>query len=337
MHIYSPYRLQDDQDTRMQTSPLADNTGQWVSYWAYSTLREPIDFWVYRSSVKNNTLHILLEPTQNPYTSIVYQGQTIPINLDHIDLTQKHTISVLKWDTRFKTLEHISSVSSALRVHFDIHISWDDNWPFPTNSMSDFAEKILANKTEANMPMKYFTVDQSVKIQFDNKLGSYIILMPDNGTQTLSLDIMVDYPGSSIGKQRIITDINPDIFMDKISWARTNAYGSRQRILWRLNTFPFLKNLSHNFDYQNVFAFTKSRLINPKPEFFTESGIYSEVMYHAVMDMLWALAIDIKRENTPGHRFVWRIITFANSHENDIAMLRMLESGEIPTHTVSQT
>ena len=315
--------------------PTVENSWEWKNVdWTSKTISEIIDFWYFQWSFwwENN---ISIYPTSNQFCSVIDWKWNIPIELENIS-SAHHRLEVVKWEQKkLDILEHISSVSSALWVNFDIDIKWVETWPTLEDSINLFASKIDEKLEKQNNDFKYFTVEKSIKIEFPGKRWSYIMLLPDDWSNKLILDLSIKYPWKSIWEQRIVFEVNDEDYLNYVSKARTNAFWRNQKALKILNSkyFPateYIRNNFLNFWYDNVFAFDENNIINPIDTFSREDWIYTEVLYHNILDLLWALWIDSKIDWEHWYRFLWKVVAFANSHENDLTMMNMMKNWNIP-------
>ena len=314
--------------------PTVENTWDGNFFdWTSNTLSNQIIFWDFQWSFwwKNN---ISLLPTENQFCSVIDWRWKIPIELDNIS-SARHRLEVVEWwQTKLNILEHIMSASAALWVNFEIDIKWVNTWPTLESSINLFASKISKNLEKQDKDFKYFTVEKPVKIEFSWKRWAYIMLYPDDWSNKLILDLSIKYPWKSIWEQRIVFEVNDKDYLKYVSKARTNAFWRNQKILSLINSdfspTNFIRGNFLNFWYDNVCAFNEDKIINPKKDFIGSNWIYTEVIYHNVLDLLWALWIDSKIDWENWYRFLWKVVAFANSHEQDLEVMNMMKNWDIP-------
>ena len=317
-----------------RVEPTIENPWRGKSFdWISKTIADTIEFWCFRSTFwwKSN---ISLHPTQNNFCSVITEDwKEIPIELWNTSLALNR-LDIVSWKkTKLGILEHISSVSSALGVNFNIDIKWKKHWPTLEDSIHLFASKIDESLVKQENNFKYFTVEKPVKIEFWGKRWAYIMLFPDNWDNKLILDLSIKYPWKSIWEQRIVFEVNNEDYLQYVSKARTNASWNNLTYLKILNSKLLPTNLLRkhvvDFWYDNVLAFNENQIVNPKDNFTREDWIYTEVIYHNVLDILWALWIDSKLDWETWFRFTWKVVAFANSHEHDLQAMNMMKNWDI--------
>jgi len=318
-----------------RVEPTIENPWRGKSFdWISKTIADIIEFWYFRSTFWWES-NISFHPTQNTFCSVIAKKwKQIPIELDNIS-SAHHRLEVVEWkETKLNILEHISSISSALGVNFNIDIKWANSWPTLEDSIHLFASKINESLVKQEKDFKYFTVEKPTKIDFCDKRWAYIMLFPDNWDNKLILDLSIKYPWKSIWEQRIVFEVNDEDYLQYVSKARTNAFWTNEKLLKILNSkfLPtnYIRNNFLDFWYDNVLAFNENKIINPKDNFTREDWIYAEVLYHNILDILWVLWIDSKLDWETWFRFTWKVVTFANSHEHDLKVMNMMKNWDIP-------
>jgi len=149
--------------------PIIENSWKGKIFdWTSKTISDKIDFWYFKWSFwwENN---ISLYPTKNQFCSVIGWNWKTPIELNNISSIH-HRLEVVEWpQTKLDILEHISSVSVALWVNFDIDIKWEETWPTLESSINLFASKISKKLEKQDNNFKYFTVQRPTKIEFSWK------------------------------------------------------------------------------------------------------------------------------------------------------------------------
>ena len=120
-------------------------------------------------------------------------------------------------------------------------------------------------RTSALGIRKTFTVAEPTRIDFENKRGSYAILLPAEGNHELIIDVMVSYPGA-IGTQRARVKITEDVMQRYVAGARTPSYGFRRKLLHILDATPSLQKIV-NIDTSKTVSIGQKGIINPRTEY----------------------------------------------------------------------
>lgn len=272
-------------------------------------------------------INISLLPSDNTGRYIDYKWVRIPI---HIDNTAKwvHNITLVQDRIRFRIVEHILSITGGLNIDYNIAINWANNMPTEHNCIEDYLIKIQDNIVDTWKEIEYFTVNEPVKI--NGPKGSYIILIPaKDGEKKMTIDLSLSHATKSIGNQRIVIDIDDEMF-SRLASARTNAYWLRQKLLFHSNKIPFLNNF-FSISTNNVFMFNKEKNINPKDDIkMREKNIYLELVFHEVLDKLGARWLWMQ----DGKRFCGTIITYKASHDLDLDLIQAIEQWHISTTSI---
>lgn len=174
---------------------------------------------------------------------------------------------------------------------------------------------------------KTFTVAEPTRIDFENKRGSYAILLPAEGNHELIIYVMVSYPGA-IGTQRARVKITEDVMQRYIAGARTPSYGFRRKLLHILDVAPSLQKIV-NIDTSKTVSIDQKGIINPRIE-YEFNGSNLELLMHEVLDKLGAYGIPLD----DCARFVGTIMVFAAGHGHDLAVIRSMQNGDIKTKRI---
>lgn len=161
---------------------------------------------------------------------------------------------------------------------------------------------------------KTFTVAEPTRIDFENKRGSYAILLPAEGNHELIIDVMVSYSGA-IATQRARVKVTEDVMQRYVAGARTPSYGFRRKLLHILDVAPSLQKIV-NIDTSKTVSIDQRGIINPRTE-YEFNGANLELLMHEVLDKLGAYGIPLHG----GARFVGTIMVFATGHGHDLLVM----------------
>ncbi len=323
--------LKDIKDTlswRETITPVFDNTWKGKVIADTKTLVEEINFPNQETTFWKKDISITLSPTTNLSNTLFLNWEKVDLNLDN-SIVKNHQIIIVLKNTKFKIIEHILWISTWLWVTFDVHINWWDSFPTKENLIYEISKQII--KTDIiwkEKNAKTFTVSEPTKIIFPWKQNSYIMLLPDEWEWKLIFDKVISYPWKSIWTQRIVCEINDEVFLNYISKARTNAPWLRWKLFKIWKYLPVYKRF-YNITPDSVFIFSKNKLKNPYPDFFNDNWDYTELVFHNILDILWAFWLDLNLFNEKWYRFVWKIVSYKNSHSDDIEMLKLIKNGKI--------
>ncbi|MBP7773676.1 UDP-3-O-acyl-N-acetylglucosamine deacetylase [Candidatus Gracilibacteria bacterium] len=243
----------------------------------------------------------------------------------------KNNIGMLVNRTRVQIMEHVIGVLAGLGVDADIILQssllFSQSVSLPTKI--DCAQEYIDTLLKEGMistrgTRKTFTVVEPTMIDFENKRGSYALLLPAEDAQDLTIDVMVSYPGA-IGTQRLRVKINDEVMRRYIAGARTPSYGFRRKLMRALDIFPVLQNIV-NINTEKTTSIDKKGIINPRTE-YDFNDINLELLMHEVLDKLGAYGIPLD----DGARFVGTVMIFAAGHGHDLSVMKSMQQGVIKT------
>lgn len=212
-----------------------------------------------------------------------------------------------------KIIEHPLALMSALNLDINFLLSVPD---FPT--FDECCRPFLEASISCIQPLQAlqkFTVKEPVQINFEQ---GYVILEPDDGNGFINIDHQIDYPGSSIGKQRIQFTLTPERFAYLCS-ARTPSFRPRaittaiiDRIMaGTLTEFPVT--------LENVLFVDEERIYNPRKSFIFNNHNY-EFISHEIIDVTAILKlIEIQMNAT----FCGQMTTHRFGHKEQIQAARI--------------
>ena len=222
--------------------------------------------------------HVIIKPAPED-TGIVFvkkSGQTnqfIPYSVDNVIDTQSN-ISISNGISTIKTVEHLAASLYALHVDNCLIECSSSEIPIMDGSTIDFANLITgAGIIPQEKYREEFRVFQPVWVTLEDK---FLVALPYNG---LKMSYTISFPGSPIGTQTYQTEINPEIFLNKLSAART---------------FGFIEDLESNqknglslgVNFDNVHAFSKK-----ENKALNSQRFEDEPVRHKTVDLLGGLAL----------------------------------------------
>ncbi|MGC8764577.1 MAG: UDP-3-O-acyl-N-acetylglucosamine deacetylase [Brevinematia bacterium] len=247
---------------------------------------------------------IILKPAPED-TGIVFvyndtrNKEFIPFLPDFV-IDTKNNISLSNGRVVIKTVEHLTSALSSLKIDNCIIEMNGKEIPILDGSARDFVTKInevgiipqSADKPE-------FIVISPVWVRLEDK---FIVVLPYNG---LKINYTISFPNSPIGMQNINFDFSTDNYIRHIANARTFGFiedideYTRQGLI-----------LGANFENVHVFSKKENKCIN-------QSRYDDEPVRHKVLDLLGALALlpfEVK-----GY-----IISYRGGHNIDVMFIKKI-------------
>lgn len=87
-------------------------------------------------------------------------------------------------------------------------------------------------------------------------------------------------------------------------------------------------------EWEDIVSFDEDNLFNPKTEFFNEQWYYSELLFHVILDKLWAFWLELPLDWQDSYKFVGKVLGYKNSHIDDLSLLKSLSNWDIPLKTL---
>ncbi len=227
---------------------------------------------------------VVLKPAPED-TGIVFvsrSGQTkqfIPYNVENIIDTQNN-ISVSNGKSIVKTVEHLVAALYAFQIDNCLIECSSTEIPIMDGSTKEFIRQIIEyGLISQNKTRDEFRIINPIWVTLEDK---FLVALPYDG---LKFSYTISFPNSPIGTQTYQTELNPDIFVNTLSDART---------------FGFIEDLDSyqksglvlgvNFDNVQVFSKKENKALN-------YSRYEDEPVRHKVVDLIGSLALlnsDIK-------------------------------------------
>jgi len=218
-----------------------------------------------------------------------------------------------------RMVEHIIALKVGMGLD-GVTVSLESGDPplFDRSSM-DLVEAVEeAGIVPAGEPLPVVTVKEPVTV--GGRHGSFLALLPtERNSPKLTVDCAVNFR-SAIGKQRIVFDVNREVFRHG-ALARTNT---------TLGMMIYSKTIGKIFaDVRNLGYTTRNILVAGPCRYFNEPRIMHDgksleaVWHRATLDLLAAVALI-------GHcRLAGRIVSYKAGHALDVEMLRQLYRGDL--------
>ena len=254
----------------------------------YSTIFQPVTFYD-RTPRKNQPLSITLAPQQgeHPIISVAENSQVQKkqaILSKNITLG-KHNIRV--GDIQF--CEHYLSLLSIFNLQLDCHLS-HSTFPLSTEMLGNFINTLQDQPLKKLGRVTKYTINKPFALKFATSPG-YLLLLP---ADQLTLDHQIDYPGSSVGQQRIQLLLDQECF-NYVARARTNLFTSESilRFIFFLQKKGGIPFFWSGIKKEDILFASPNRLHNRKKSF--DSGdINFEFIAHEIIDILcWLKIVEI--------------------------------------------
>ncbi|MEZ5856995.1 MAG: UDP-3-O-acyl-N-acetylglucosamine deacetylase [Hyphomicrobiaceae bacterium] len=172
------------------------------------------------------------------------------------------------------TVEHLLSALRGLSID-NCYIEIDSREvPIMDGSAAAFVDAIdNAGVRELQAPRKFIKVLKEVEVRDDDAYGR---LVPHSG---FHLDVEIDFPSQVIGRQRMSLDLNPGVYRNELSKARTFGFMSDVERLWK-------SGLALGASLENTVAVGDDRVINAEGLRYPQ-----EFVRHKTLDAIGDLAL----------------------------------------------
>jgi UDP-3-O-acyl-N-acetylglucosamine deacetylase len=301
--------------TQHRPEPCYEHVSSAMAAETWSTLSASAFFWNKETTFFKRPVDISLSSAFWAETTFSHKNVVIPADYEYAS-TSLHTIALSHNDVKIYISEHIVGLLTAMNHAAHIHLEWWNSWPTEKACVQDYLHAIQDVSVSTSIPIEYVTPMKSFFLRAKN--GAYVGFIPAAPwNKMLTVDLMVEYPGTSIGTQRIKVDIDDDI-VDAIVSARPPSHGLRGRLVHTMHKLPLLNTLI-NIHPNNTLRFADNYIKNPREEYYTDDSVYIELVFHEVLDKLWALGlIGWKR------KLAWTFVSYKANHSMDLALLRHL-------------
>ena len=176
--------------------------------------------------------------------------------------------------TTVGTVEHLLSALRGLSVD-NCFIEIDSREvPIMDGSSAPFVRAIdEAGIRELASPRKFIKVLKPVRIEENGAIGE---LAPHSG---FHLDVEIEFDSAVIGRQRMALDLNPGVYRNEISRARTFGFMRDVEKLWK-------SGLALGASLDNTVAIGDDRIMNPEGLRYPQ-----EFVRHKMLDAIGDLAL----------------------------------------------
>lgn len=311
MHIIQQIISERPEPIFTHTSSAAASSARIIK-----TLSESVTFGPKPQTFGWGDVTITLSPAIGTDTTFSVNGTIIPAVMENASV-RNHIIALTHAGVQCKIAEHILGALTMTWHIAHVSLEWGTSWPTESRCIEEYVAAIREKSVGTTMKADLITPIQPFMLRAPN--GAYIGMLPDDGSEKLTLDIMIAYPWTSIGTQRICVDVDDEL-ATIVGAARPPAFGRRNTLVSLLHRIPHTKNII-NIDPDHVIRATQDALINPRPEFF-HNGHYLEFILHQTTDKGWAVWLSPDRKRGVGTMFA-----FKASHADDLACVDELLRG----------
>ena len=199
-----------------------------------------------------------------------------PLTSAHVEEDRRLTGFSLPDGTIVRTAEHLLAALVGLGIESAVIALTGEEVPILDGSPHPFALAFFrAGITEYGEKLKKRALSVPVAID-DPDRNRMIIALP---SERLRVTYVIDYPGTPVGTQKASYVISPDVFLDRISKARTFGLTSELDYLQK-------NGLAKGGSLENALMFNENGLIN-------EGGVRFplECATHKINDLLGDLAL----------------------------------------------
>lgn len=235
------------------------------------------------ASFENRPVAIRLSPMQSALPRFSSQDHSMSLDPGHC-IRGAHNIQL----GEIKIIEHIISLMSAMNLRFDVSLT-EPSFPTFNECNLPFLRAIEDNVKDIG-PAAFFTVKKPFGLLFEK---GYVLLEPDDGSRNLRVDHQIEYPGRSIGKQRIEAVISPEFYSFLCS-ARTPSFRSAEETAKNVELLKSGVKIDYPVSLDNVLFVDPGKIHNPR-SVFVEGKVNYEFMMHELIDITaWLMFVELK-------------------------------------------
>lgn len=267
------------------------------------------------------TLYIQPAPVDNGYTISrqLADGRTIgpvPVHFSRVTRTTLCTTLDLGESTDAETVEHAISALSGLGVDNAHIILTNAECPILDGSAAPYVESIarVGLKVQTK-PKRFLKVKRAVTVRNDD---AFAALEPYNGRV---LDLEIDFDNPAIGRQRMIFNWSPRLYVERVAGARTFGFAHHRQALQQAG-------YALGSSLENSILVEDNKVINP-------SGLRyeDEFVRHKLLDAIGDLALGGMpiygrfRSYKGGHQLNSLVLSSLFASE---ANFEIVEAGDLP-------
>ncbi|EMK01688.1 MULTISPECIES: UDP-3-O-acyl-N-acetylglucosamine deacetylase [unclassified Leptospira] len=259
-----------------------------------------------KATFENKESIIKVSPIQNGRSGFSWNG--IRYDLDSRKCIKgNHNIQL----GEVKVIEHPLAWMLAFGIYADFTLTESS---FPT---FDFCDRVYMVHSKGNLKKlgerKKISVSSPFALVWEK---GYCVLEPSvQESQGLVIDHQVEYPGTTVGKSRIVTELTAENF-SYFGDARTTAFRNKKdaESFYQIGLAGGLKD--YPFTLENVLLLDEDKIYNIRDKFQdSRSGYNYEFICHELIDIIsWLRFVEEKYEG----KFFGKMTTFLFDHHKQI-------------------
>ncbi|MEI1278360.1 UDP-3-O-acyl-N-acetylglucosamine deacetylase [Leptospira venezuelensis] len=259
-----------------------------------------------KATFENKDSVVKVSPAQNGKSGFSWNG--IRYDLDSEKCKKgNHNIQL----GEVKVIEHPLAWMLAFGIYADFSLTESS---FPT---FDYCDRVYMDQFKGNWrrlgERKKITVSSPFALVWDK---GYCILEPAvQDSKGLLIDHQVEYPGTTVGKSRIVTELTPENF-SYFGDARTTAFRNKKdaESFYQIGLAGGLKD--YPFTLENVLLLDEDKIYNIRDKFKDPRSDYNyEFICHEMIDIIsWLRFVEEKYEG----KFFGKMTTFLFDHHKQI-------------------
>lgn len=259
-----------------------------------------------KATFENKDAVVQVSPVRNGRSCFSWNG--IRYDLDSRNCIKgNHNIQL----GEVKVIEHPLAWMLAFGVYADFTLSESS---FPT---FDYCDQVYMDHSKGNWrkleKRKKITVSSPFALIWEK--GYCVLEPPTKDTKGLLIDHQVEYPGTTVGRSRILTELTPENF-SYFGDARTTAFRNKKdaESFYQIGLAGGLKD--YPFTLENVLLLDEDRIYNIRDKFKDPNSDYNyEFICHELIDIMsWLRFVEEKYEG----KFFGKMTTFLFDHHKQI-------------------
>ncbi|TGL62369.1 UDP-3-O-acyl-N-acetylglucosamine deacetylase [Leptospira sarikeiensis] len=268
-----------------------------------------------KATFENKLSKVKVSPTEAGKSSFSWNGKKYDLESEYC-IKGNHNIQL----GEVKVIEHPLAWMLAYGLYADFSLVESS---FPT---FDYCDRVYLDGSSNNLKKlekrKKISVSSPFSLVWEK---GYCIIEPSENGEDLILDHQVDYPGTTVGRSRILTEFTPEKF-SFFGDARTTAFRAKKDAenFYQIGLAGGLKD--YPFTLENVLLLDEDKIYNPREKFIDpDSGYNFEFMCHEIIDIVsWLRFVEEKYNG----RFVGKMTTFLFDHHKQIDIAGFVSNPE---------